>query len=173
MAVTNVRIARHGSPTHTYATRPASASNPRDIPGISTTTVARFTGVSLRQLQWWDEQGHICPMKIGHARSYTPRQAFQVILLAQISRARSTSWRERKRVGRLRPVMDVIRAASKSDLRWLLVKYPFASATGDLGYRLMGAAFDVLQSIVGEPIVVFDLDSVRELELKIIRAKAC
>ncbi len=37
----------------------------------SSNLVARICGVSLRQLQWWDERGYITPVIEGHSRTYT------------------------------------------------------------------------------------------------------
>ena len=48
----------------------------------STETVANRTGVSLRQLQWWDERKIIVPGHDGHARTYTPQQLLEVRIVA-------------------------------------------------------------------------------------------
>ena len=37
---------------------------------FSSLEVSRLTGVSLRQLQWWDEQGVVSPVQRGHRRLY-------------------------------------------------------------------------------------------------------
>ncbi|MCY4595920.1 MAG: MerR family transcriptional regulator [Bryobacterales bacterium] len=43
--------------------------------------VAELTGVSLRQLQWWDEQGLVTPMQAGHRRMYTAFEVLQISLI--------------------------------------------------------------------------------------------
>jgi DNA-binding transcriptional MerR regulator len=49
--------------------------------------VATKAGVSLRQLQWWDEHGIVSPVKIGFKRFYTPEQLEQVIRLGALRKA--------------------------------------------------------------------------------------
>ena len=48
--------------------------------------VSRIAGVSLRQLQWWDEQGVISPRHEGHKRLYTPGQVLEVSVIAELRR---------------------------------------------------------------------------------------
>lgn len=43
--------------------------------------VSDLTGVSLRQLQWWDEQGLVSPRQTGHRRLYTKFEVLQVSLI--------------------------------------------------------------------------------------------
>ena len=40
--------------------------------------VARISGVSLRQLQWWDEQSVVSPRHDGHKRVYLPQEVIEV-----------------------------------------------------------------------------------------------
>lgn len=53
---------------------------------FSSQDVTRITGVSLRQLQWWDEQGVVSPVQRGHKRLY---QIHEVIEVAVINELRS------------------------------------------------------------------------------------
>ena len=46
--------------------------------------VAEVTGVTLRQLQWWDEQGLVSPMQTGHCRLYTGFEVQQVVLIKSL-----------------------------------------------------------------------------------------
>lgn len=48
--------------------------------------VARITGVSLRQLQWWDEQGVVSPMQRGHRRLYQLREVIEIALITELRR---------------------------------------------------------------------------------------
>lgn len=41
---------------------------------FTTREVSEKTGATLRQLQFWDEQGYIIPRREGHSRVYTARQ---------------------------------------------------------------------------------------------------
>ena len=43
--------------------------------------VAELTGVSLRQLQWWDEQGVVTPVQRSHRRLYSRFEVLQVSLI--------------------------------------------------------------------------------------------
>ena len=49
-------------------------------PPYSSNAVARMTGASLRQLQWWDEQGVFAPVHNGHAREWSETQLHEVKL---------------------------------------------------------------------------------------------
>jgi DNA-binding transcriptional MerR regulator len=41
---------------------------------MTTKEVAKRTGATLRQLQWWDERGYVSPKIVGHSREYTDAQ---------------------------------------------------------------------------------------------------
>jgi DNA-binding transcriptional MerR regulator len=63
---------------------------------LTTAQVTRLTGLSLRQLQWWDERGYLKPsrvrLKVARYRRYTPEQIFRALLLREIkTRAFRTS----------------------------------------------------------------------------------
>ena len=46
--------------------------------------VAELTGVTLRRLQWWDEQGLVSPMQSGHRRLYSAFEVQQVVLIKSL-----------------------------------------------------------------------------------------
>ena len=46
--------------------------------------VARISGVSLRQLQWWDERGVVSPRQQGHRRVYLPQEVVEVAVIAAL-----------------------------------------------------------------------------------------
>src|SRR5205809_7459147 len=48
--------------------------------------VARISGVSLRQLQWWDEQNVVSPRHHGHKRVYLPNEVIEVTVIAELRR---------------------------------------------------------------------------------------
>lgn len=54
--------------------------------GFTTLDVSRLSGVSLRQLQWWDEQGVISPNHSGHRRLYLPEEVVEVTVIAELRR---------------------------------------------------------------------------------------
>ena len=63
--------------------RPAAAS---DAPGYNSSDVARICGVSLRQLQWWDERNVVSPRQDGHKRIYQPQEVVEISVIAELRR---------------------------------------------------------------------------------------
>jgi DNA-binding transcriptional MerR regulator len=55
-------------------------------PTCSSTEVARLAGVSLRQLQWWDEQRVVSPRHEGHRRVYSPAEVVEISVIAELRR---------------------------------------------------------------------------------------
>ena len=52
----------------------------------SSADVARLAGVSLRQLQWWDEQKVVSPNHEGHKRLYRIEDLVEVSVIAELRR---------------------------------------------------------------------------------------
>lgn len=50
----------------------------------TTEQVANIAGLSLRQLQWWDEHGIVVPIKAKKRRHYTTRHLAAVLILARL-----------------------------------------------------------------------------------------
>lgn len=48
--------------------------------------VARISGVSLRQLQWWDERKVVSPRQDGHKRVYMPQEVVEISVIAELRR---------------------------------------------------------------------------------------
>ena len=48
--------------------------------------VARIAGVSLRQLQWWDERNVVSPVQEGHRRVYRQQEVIEVSVIAELRR---------------------------------------------------------------------------------------
>ena len=53
---------------------------------FTSTDVARICGVSLRQLQWWDERSVVSPRQDGHKRVYLPQEVLEVSVIAELRR---------------------------------------------------------------------------------------
>jgi len=53
---------------------------------FTSTDVARISGVSLRQLQWWDERNVVSPRQDGHRRVYLPQEVIEVSVIAELRR---------------------------------------------------------------------------------------
>jgi DNA-binding transcriptional MerR regulator len=48
--------------------------------------VAQIAGVSLRQLQWWDERNVVSPRQEGHRRVYLSQEVVEVSVIAELRR---------------------------------------------------------------------------------------
>ena len=48
--------------------------------------VAALTGISLRQLQWWDECGIVVPTREGHRRWYSMSDLTEVFVISELRR---------------------------------------------------------------------------------------
>ncbi|MGA2134758.1 MAG: MerR family transcriptional regulator [Bryobacteraceae bacterium] len=63
--------------------RPAASA---DGDQFTSTEVARICGVSLRQLQWWDERNVVSPRQDGHKRVYLSQEVLEVSVIAELRR---------------------------------------------------------------------------------------
>jgi DNA-binding transcriptional MerR regulator len=63
--------------------RPA-ASPASEEQGYNSSDVARLCGVSLRQLQWWDERNVVSPRQDGHKRIYSPAEVVEISVIAEL-----------------------------------------------------------------------------------------
>jgi len=62
---------------------------PAALPGgdqYTSTDVARICGVSLQQLQWWDERSVVSPRQDGHKRVYLAQEVLEVSVIAELRR---------------------------------------------------------------------------------------
>jgi DNA-binding transcriptional MerR regulator len=53
---------------------------------FTSSEVSRLAGVSLRQLQWWDERRLVSPRHQGHQRRYRPQDVLEVTVIAELRR---------------------------------------------------------------------------------------
>jgi DNA-binding transcriptional MerR regulator len=67
----------------TRKSRPEPASPDRTYSSIEVSGVA---GVSLRQLQWWDERKVVSPRHEGHRRVYFPVEVIEITVIAELRR---------------------------------------------------------------------------------------
>jgi DNA-binding transcriptional MerR regulator len=67
-------------------TKNSAAKTPATPQAFSSLEVATITGVSLRQLQWWDEQGVVTPMQKGHRRLYRMSEVVEIALITELRR---------------------------------------------------------------------------------------
>ena len=83
--------------------------------------MVRLTGISLRQLQWWDERGIVVPARNGHNRVYSLDDLAEVSVICEL-RQRGFSLQKIRRVIRFlrrelgRRLVETVRAASEYHL---------------------------------------------------------
>lgn len=58
--------------------------------------VVALTGISLRQLQWWDERGIVVPARQGHRRVYSFEDLSEVAVICELRRKGFSLQRVRK-----------------------------------------------------------------------------
>src|SRR5215469_231362 len=63
--------------------RPPVAS---EAEGFNSSDVAKICGVSLRQLQWWDERNVVSPRQDGHKRIYSKEEVVEISVIAELRR---------------------------------------------------------------------------------------
>jgi DNA-binding transcriptional MerR regulator len=69
-----------------FKTKQALAASGSEPQSYSSADVARLSGVSLRQLQWWDEQKVVSPQHDGHKRTYNMAEVVEVSVIAELRR---------------------------------------------------------------------------------------
>ena len=58
--------------------------------------IVRLTGISARQLQWWDERGIVVPRRLGHRRVYSFEDLTEVAVICELRRKGFSLQRVRK-----------------------------------------------------------------------------
>jgi DNA-binding transcriptional MerR regulator len=58
--------------------------------------VVEFTGITARQLQWWDERGVVVPEREGHRRLYSMEDLAEVAVICELRRKGFSLQRVRK-----------------------------------------------------------------------------
>jgi DNA-binding transcriptional MerR regulator len=74
---------KRGEMFKTKKMRPAALP---DSDQYTSSDVARICGVSLRQLQWWDERNVVSPRQDGHKRVYLAQEVLEVSVIAELRR---------------------------------------------------------------------------------------
>jgi DNA-binding transcriptional MerR regulator len=88
---------------------------------FTTRAVEELTGISPRQLQWWDERGIVVPLREGHKRVYSLDDLAEVAVICEL-RERGFSLQKIRRVVRFlqrelgRRLVETVRAASEYHL---------------------------------------------------------
>src|ERR1041385_3079876 len=69
-----------------FKTKKLRPANLPESDMYTSTDVARISGVSLRQLQWWDERNVVSPRQDGHRRVYLPQEVVEISVIAELRR---------------------------------------------------------------------------------------
>ena len=69
-----------------FKARKLPLASPPQGQGYNSSEVARICGVSLRQLQWWDERSVVSPRQDGHKRVYMPEEVVEISVIAELRR---------------------------------------------------------------------------------------
>jgi DNA-binding transcriptional MerR regulator len=66
--------------------KPRVGNNSAQGRTYNSSDVSRIAGVSLRQLQWWDERKVVSPRHEGHKRVYLPEEVVEITVIAELRR---------------------------------------------------------------------------------------
>ena len=69
-----------------FKTKKAQPAIPAGEKTFTSAEVSRVSGVSLRQLQWWDERKVVSPRHEGHKRLYLTEEVVEVTVIAELRR---------------------------------------------------------------------------------------
>ena len=69
---------------------------------FTSSQVSQRTGLTPRQLQWWDEQGIVVPARQGHRRLYSAQDLAELSILGDLRRRGFSLQRIRRMIGLLR-----------------------------------------------------------------------
>ena len=69
-----------------FKTKSENPVTPAEAEHFTSGDVARIAGVSLRQLQWWDERHVVSPRHKGHRRVYLEQEVVEVSVIAELRR---------------------------------------------------------------------------------------
>jgi DNA-binding transcriptional MerR regulator len=81
---------------------------------FTSSDVIALTGITARQLQWWDERGIVAPGRKGHRRIYSWDELVTVAVICQLRRRGFSLQRMRKVIGFLQQEFGTSLAATVS-----------------------------------------------------------
>jgi DNA-binding transcriptional MerR regulator len=64
--------------------------------GFTSSQVVELTGITLRQLQWWDERGMVVPLRQGHRRLYSLEDLAEIAVICELRQRGLSLQRVRK-----------------------------------------------------------------------------
>ncbi len=69
-----------------FKTKRARSEEEAEQRTYTSSQVAEIAGVTLRQLQWWDERKVVSPRHEGHKRVYRPEEVVEITVIAELRR---------------------------------------------------------------------------------------
>lgn len=69
-----------------FKTKKSRPAPPEPGETFTSKQVAAIAGISLRQLQWWDERNVVSPRHVGHKRVYSPQDVLEITVIAELRR---------------------------------------------------------------------------------------
>ncbi len=69
-----------------FKTKRARSGDDAEQKTYTSSQVAEIAGVTLRQLQWWDERKVVSPRHEGHKRVYRPEEVVEITVIAELRR---------------------------------------------------------------------------------------
>ena len=126
--------------------------------------VIALTGITARQLQWWDERGIVAPGRQGHRRIYTWDELVTVAVVCQLRRRGFSLQRMRKVIRFLRQEFGTSLAATVS------ASYEYHLLTDGTHLYLRTSAREVVDLLKNARQPMFDIclsDEVRRVRAEI------
>jgi DNA-binding transcriptional MerR regulator len=83
--------------------------------------VMQLAGITLRQLQWWDERKVVTPRKQGHRRLYSLRQVLEILIAGELRHKGLSLQKVRRILRQLRRQLSQIEDAPGEHPSWFLL----------------------------------------------------
>jgi DNA-binding transcriptional MerR regulator len=94
------------------------AGSETEGPVFSSSEVSEFAGITLRQLQWWDERKIISPRKEGHRRLYSLPQVLEILTAGELRHKGLSLQKVRRIVRLLRRRLEAVEHVPQHDAGW-------------------------------------------------------
>ena len=88
---------------------------------FSSSEVSELAGITLRQLQWWDERKIISPRKQGHRRLYSLPQVLEILTAGELRHQGLSLQKVRRIVRLLRRRLEAVEHAAGHRQDWFVL----------------------------------------------------
>jgi DNA-binding transcriptional MerR regulator len=97
------------------------AGSETEEPVFSSSEVSELAGITLRQLQWWDERKIISPRKEGHRRLYSLPQVLEILTAGELRHKGLSLQKVRRIVRLLRRRLETMEYATDRHREWFVL----------------------------------------------------